>query len=117
MMEERKLKLSHIKEYLLERKNKLEEALSVLNKERTIEDQGQDIGDQVVSSSIETLRISLQSNELAEYNRIIQALDMIEAGTYGICVDCGQNISEKRLKSCPNVTRCMSCQEVLEEGN
>ncbi len=40
---------------------------------------------------------------------------MIVDGTYGICIDCCQPISEKRLKSYPNATRCLSCQEVVEE--
>ena len=115
MKNERQKKLLKVKEYLLQRKKDLEEELSSLNKERTFEDQVQDVGDQAVSSYLETLRISLQDNELGEYNRISQALDMIDSGTYGVCVDCGQLISEKRLESYPNATRCISCQEALEE--
>ena len=75
----------------------------------------QDSGDQASSSSLETLRISLQDAELEEYNRILKALQMIDEGTYGMCFDCGQPISEKRLKLYPNATRCLSCQEQLEE--
>ena len=41
---------------------------------------------------------------------------MIEDGTYGECVDCHNPISEKRLKSFPNATRCLVCQEAFEEG-
>ena len=103
-----------IKEALLARKQELEEQIANLYVEQ-VPDDTQDIGDQALSSSMETLRISLQDAELEEYNRIIKALHMIEVGTYGLCVDCGQPISEKRLNLYPNATRCLLCQEQLEE--
>lgn len=106
--------LEAIKNYLLQRKNELEKELAELNLEE-IGDQVQDTGDQAQSSSRETLRLSLQNTEFQEYNRILKALEMIEEGTYGKCVDCTQPISEKRLKIFPNATRCLVCQEKLEE--
>ena len=47
---------------------------------------------------------------------INNALEMIDNGTYGICTECGNPISEKRLMLFPNATRCLACQEALEEG-
>ena len=39
------------------------------------------------------------------------ALERIEKGPYGICVDCGQEINLERLMVIPCASRCTSCQE------
>lgn len=107
--------IEKVKEELLARKLQLEQEMTNLYQEKFSDDQVQDVGDQALSSSMESLRSSLQDTKLDEYNRLIKALEMIEEGTYGICVDCGLPIPEKRLKSFPNATRCLACQEAFEE--
>jgi len=110
-----KKRLDAIKKKLLERKKELEAELAEIYKEEQTPEQLYDVGDRVQSLSLENLRISLQDAEIDEYNRIRQALQMIEDGIYGICVDCGKPISDKRLKLYPNATRCLICQEAAEE--
>lgn len=107
--------LEKIKETLLERKRELEEQLSNLSKEKMSDGQVQDVGDQALSSIMESLRSSLQNAEVEEYKRIIKAIEMIENGVYGVCEDCSKAISEKRLKLFPNAYRCLICQEAAEE--
>ena len=54
-----------------------------------------------------------------ERNMIIQlktALRRIDQGTYGICVNCGNKISEKRLLAYPTVIFCMPCQSEQEKN-
>lgn len=104
-----------IKKELLERKVALEEQLTQLSKEKVTNDVVQDPGDMAATSTMESLKISLQDAEKREYDRILQALAKIEDGTYGICVDCGRPIGDKRLKSSPNAARCLMCQELFEE--
>ncbi len=41
-----------------------------------------------------------------------RALEAIEAGTYGICVDCGAEIPEGRLDALPDAERCVECQRL-----
>ena len=108
------IKRVELKDSLLERKRALEEQLSELYVHE-VSDQVQDSGDQALSSSMETLRLSLQEADMDEYHRIIQALQMLDEGTYGICLECESEISGKRLKLYPNATRCLVCQEALEE--
>lgn len=108
--------ISAIKEQLLKRKIEIEQELKRLIQDKFSDDQVQDVGDQALSSTMESLNSSLQHAKMEEYKRIDMALNMIEDGTYGICVDCGQSISEKRLNSFPNATRCLSCQEIYEES-
>jgi len=107
--------LDNIKRELLARKQELEDILMRLYKEKFSDGQVQDFGDQALSSTMESLQASLQDSRLEEYNRIVKALQMIHDGSYGICIDCEGPISEKRLKSYPNATRCIACQEAHEE--
>jgi RNA polymerase-binding transcription factor DksA len=44
--------------------------------------------------------------------RLRAALAAIEAGTYGVCVDCGEDIPEGRLRALPDAVRCVPCQRV-----
>ncbi len=108
-------KYEAIKEKLLNRKKELELGMSLLYKEKVTDDQVQDTGDQALSSSLEDIKISLHDTKLNEYQMVIKALDMIEQGTYGLCVDCERPIAEKRLFLFPNSTRCLACQEAIEE--
>jgi DnaK suppressor protein len=108
--------LNDIKKQLIERKRELEEELADLYQDKGVSsEQGQDTGDLVQSMALETLKTSLQDTEIAEYNRVRQALTMLDEGTYGLCMDCGEHISEKRLKLFPNATRCLVCQEAFED--
>jgi len=59
----------------------------------------------------------------AEYNqlkrtivipRIHVALAKIKEGTYGICLDCGDTIPDKRLELIPGALRCVTCQKESE---
>lgn len=107
--------LQKIKTRLIERKDELEERLRRLSTEKVSDDHVQDPGDQALTSTMEDLRSSLQDTEWQEYKRIRQALQKIEEGTYGVCIDCGGDITEKRLKSYPNAARCLACQEAFED--
>jgi DnaK suppressor protein len=104
-----------IKQQLLERKRELEADMNRLSREKVTDDQVQDPGDQAMSATLEELNISLANNERNEYDMLLKALDMLERGNYGICTDCGVSIAEKRLQLYPNATRCLPCQEALEE--
>ncbi len=107
--------LQKIKKELQQRKLELDQKLTQRGAEKVTDDQVQDPGDQALSSTMELLKSSLQDTEIEEYNRIVRALAKIDDGTYGSCIDCGESISEKRLKSNPNASRCLVCQETYEE--
>ena len=38
-----------------------------------------------------------------------RALDRIEKGEYGSCVECGEEISEGRLEARPEAALCINC--------
>lgn len=50
----------------------------------------------------------------AEMRDIRDALDQIEQGAYGTCVDCGAALDSRRLAILPLARRCVRCQERAE---
>ena len=42
------------------------------------------------------------------------ALQRIDAGTFGICVGCDENINPKRLNAAPWASSCIVCQEAAD---
>ena len=41
---------------------------------------------------------------------VLAALQRIDVGTYGTCVDCGGPVPEGRLEAKPEAARCVACQ-------
>ena len=56
------------------------------------------------------LREQLRWREREE--RLRAALAAFDAGTYGVCVDCGAEIPEGRLRVLPDSVRCVPCQRI-----
>ena len=66
----------------------------------------------VESDRIWTLRIRDRESKLIK--KIRQSLEDIENGEYGICEDCGEDISIERLKARPVTSFCISCKTKRE---
>ena len=52
-----------------------------------------------------------------ERNAVVQALQRLQDGTYGTCVDCGKEIPAERLKAQPEAIRCVDDQRRFEAGH
>jgi DnaK suppressor protein len=52
---------------------------------------------------VETLR--------GQRDEVAAALERIEAGTYGRCDNCGNEIPEARLEAVPSARLCVSCKQ------
>ena len=59
-----------------------------------------------------TLRIRDRERKLI--TKIREAMERIEAGTYGYCEICGGEINEKRLIARPVTTMCIACKSRQE---
>jgi DnaK suppressor protein len=66
----------------------------------------------VESERIWTLRIRDRESMLIK--KIRQSLEDIETGEYGICEDCGEDISIERLKARPVTSFCIHCKTKRE---
>ena len=64
-----------------------------------------------IQDEIEFALIQMKAETL---NRIDEALHRLEEGTYGYCFECGEEISEKRLRALPFAVRCKDCEEARE---
>ena len=73
-----------------------------------------DSGDQALLDLEREMGISLQEKRNRERQMIDEALVSLEEGTYGICVECDTEISEKRLAVMPFARLCVECQEKIE---
>jgi len=56
-----------------------------------------------------------QKRVLAELAANEAALRHLDAGTYGICIDCGTAIGQPRLQLLPAALRCAACQRTHEQ--
>ena len=65
-------------------------------------------------SSTRDLELALDDRESTEIRLVDAALARIEAGSYGLCTDCGVEIPLARLHAAPEAQRCIGCQEKIE---
>jgi DnaK suppressor protein len=64
----------------------------------------------------ERREIGFATRELAveRVNRLVAALDRLDDGEYGRCVECGEAIAPARLRVMPEVPTCVRCQDRIE---
>ena len=77
-----------------------------------------DVGDQALMDLDRELGISLMEMRNRRRQAIDEALTRLNEGTYGICAECGIEVSEKRLEAVPFAKLCVQCQsrqELLEK--
>ena len=77
-----------------------------------------DSGDQALVDLEREMGISLQEMRNRERQLIDDALDSLDEGSYGMCAECGEEISEKRLQALPFARLCVNCQskkEIMEK--
>jgi len=82
---------------------------------RQLVDTAVDEGDWAVvdiSEDINLMRLDAHRKLMRD---IDEALRKIREGTYGVCEECGEEISEKRLIILPTATLCVSCKETREQ--
>src|SRR4026207_2186578 len=64
-----------------------------------------------IQDDIEFALIQMKSETL---HKIEEALRRLDEGTYGNCFECGDEISERRLRALPFAVRCKDCEEARE---
>lgn len=74
-----------------------------------------DLGDQATAETDRNFMLRLRGREQKLLNKIEEAIERIEAGTFGICESCGEEISIERLIARPVATLCIDCKEEQEE--
>ena len=116
---EGKLSKAQLKKFkdLLESKRMeiIRKAQQTLDEDMTLD--ANDLPDEMDLASSEYLQsftFRLRGREKVFLDKIQKALEKIESGNFGVCDDCGERISVKRLEARPETTLCIRCKEDQE---
>ena len=74
-----------------------------------------DIVDRAVTTYSRELNFSQSENETQLLQMVNAALERMQDGTYGQCLNCGREIGIKRLEAVPWTHLCIDCQTQAEE--
>ncbi|HLA76093.1 MAG TPA: TraR/DksA family transcriptional regulator [Vicinamibacteria bacterium] len=75
-----------------------------------------DAEEQSVHDFVQAVEVALMEMKSATLAKIDEAVRRLEDGSYGVCTECGTEISEARLKALPFAALCRPCQEREEES-
>jgi DnaK suppressor protein len=111
-----KERLEYFRELLNERmKNLLEEAEKTVTGMTNERDTFPDPTDRANLETDRNFLLRIRDRERKLIGKIKEALARIDDGTFGICEECGDDISEERLKARPVTTLCIDCKTKAEE--
>jgi DnaK suppressor protein len=74
----------------------------------------QDAVDKAETSYTKEFLLSLSDADREQLVQIDEALRRLEHDEFGLCQQCGKEISRKRLEAIPWAQYCISCQEKIE---
>jgi DnaK suppressor protein len=74
-----------------------------------------DPADRATAESDRSFTLRIRDRERRLIRKIQGALKRIDDGTYGICEECGEEISIARLKARPVTRLCINCKSKQEE--
>jgi DnaK suppressor protein len=117
----------HFRELLQDKRRAVVEALDYLHKENpgSLEDEtgelvsgsaDQHMADTATETVDREIDYTLEESDGRLLTAIDEALARIEAGTYGVCVNCGAQIAPERLEAMPWATLCIECKRKEERG-
>jgi RNA polymerase-binding protein DksA len=108
------------RELLLDERRRVNEAIEYLHAENSgsMDEEIPETGmaDTATVTVDRELDYSLEENSAHVLKEIDGALARIDAGTFGTCTRCGQQIGEDRLDAMPYATLCIECKRLEERG-
>lgn len=111
----RKSDLSKQKEELMTRRAEMLADISATTQDLLDDDQAfADSVDLASAESDKTMRLRIKDRGRDALVEVEQALRRIEAGSFGECESCGEEIGDARLRANPSTTLCIDCKAELE---
>ena len=109
--------LDNFKSLLNDKRHRLlEQARETLSNEMVLSaDDRFDEVDQASSEYMQAFSFRLRGRERHLRNKIELALRKLDEGTYGMCEECDEPISIKRLEARPEAPLCIQCKEAQEK--
>ena len=90
--------------------------LKTLAEMTTTDERLADITDQASFQSDRNFELRIRDRERKLMVKMHEAIQKIDDGTYGVCENCDEEISEKRLLARPVTTLCMQCKTEQEKN-
>lgn len=113
-----KKRLESYKKRLGERREQLLDIVSKTEQDgrRANEEAAQDLADKASNSYTKEFLFKKSNDDRFILHLIQEALERMEAGSYGVCVACGGEMQQKRLDAVPWARHCFECQVKQEQG-
>ena len=119
------MNLEHYRQLLLEERQQYQDQMETfretglgdlshgdqLQEDSTVDNHPADLGTEMFEREKD---IGLRSNAVRRLRDIDTALERMESGLYGVCMECGQAIAPARLEAFPSALTCIHCQEQKE---
>ena len=107
--------LTRFRDILESRKAELERML--LNRDGIMIEKTADALDEVQHAAERDLAIHNLNRESNLLRNVRLALDRLESGSFGVCAECEEEISPKRLIAVPWAPFCLQCQEQADRNH
>lgn len=108
--------LQGIKQKLQERRSELVQDTQGWSNEDDVGSASGDEGDLASAATTADITFSTRAREVELLGAIDEAIEKIEKGTYGKCIECEEQIPVARLEALPFAELCIDCQEKVDEG-
>ena len=104
---------NEIRGQLEQRANELRDRLTRIkaNRRREAGPIDADFAEQAVDLEHSEVLTGLDNQVRTELVRIQSAMDRLDAGEFGECIECGDAIKEPRLRAVPYAIHCIKCAE------
>ena len=113
-----KKRLEYYKKKLLARREDLVKSIARTEEEGRAADDDPtvDLADKAANSYTKEFLFGQTNTDRSLLQLLDGALERIKDGTYGTCVNCGEELQLKRLEAVPWARHCFPCQEKQEQG-
>jgi DnaK suppressor protein len=113
-----KKRLDYYKKKLMVRREELIKTISQTEEEgRTADDDPTvDLADKAANSYTKEFLFGQTNTDRSMLALIDAALVRIKSNTYGSCIECEEELQQKRLEAVPWARHCVSCAEKHEQG-
>ncbi len=113
-----KKRLDTYKKKLLTKRDELLRAIARTEQEGRLADDDPtvDLADKAANSYTKEFLFGQTDNDRVTLQFVGEALQRLERGTFGECLNCQEEINQKRLDAVPWARHCRVCQERFEQG-
>jgi DnaK suppressor protein len=109
--------IDSLKAVLQNKRSELARAIRSQSAQLSVCESENDVLDRMQSMSARDEAVTFLDTFTSTLAKVDAALMAIELGVYGICVECDEPISSRRLQAIPWALHCIRCQETLDRRN